>query len=80
MLSSHRGSGKYSGSMTWPVPGFNNVTSSFGWRVHPIFKTRKLHTGIDIGRNGSTSIDGAAIVATGDERHRAGAGADTATS
>ncbi len=65
MLSSHRGSGKYSGSMAWPVPGFNNVTSSFGWRVHPIFKTRKLHTGIDIGRNGSSPINGAAIVAAG---------------
>jgi murein DD-endopeptidase MepM/ murein hydrolase activator NlpD len=65
MLSSHKGSGKYSGSMTWPVPGFNNITSSFGWRVHPIFKTKKLHTGIDIGRNGSTPINGAAIVAAG---------------
>jgi murein DD-endopeptidase MepM/ murein hydrolase activator NlpD len=65
MLSSHRGSGKYSGSMAWPVPGFNNITSSFGWRVHPIFKTRRLHTGIDIGRNGSTPINGAAIVAAG---------------
>jgi murein DD-endopeptidase MepM/ murein hydrolase activator NlpD len=65
MLRTRRGSGKYSGSMTWPVPGFNNVTSSYGWRVHPIFKTRKMHTGIDIGKNGSQPINGAAIVAAG---------------
>lgn len=25
------------------------VTSEFGYRIHPIFGTRKLHTGIDIG-------------------------------
>jgi murein DD-endopeptidase MepM/ murein hydrolase activator NlpD len=65
MLRTRRGSGKYSGSMTWPVPGFNSVTSSYGWRVHPIFKTRKMHTGIDIGRSGSRQINGAAIVAAG---------------
>jgi murein DD-endopeptidase MepM/ murein hydrolase activator NlpD len=65
MLRTRRGSGKYSGSMTWPVPGFNNATSSYGWRVHPIFKTRKMHTGIDIGKNGSQPINGAAIVAAG---------------
>jgi len=65
MLKSHSGSGQYNGVMAWPVPGFYRVTSSFGWRVHPIFKTRKLHTGIDIGKNGSTPIDGAAIVAAG---------------
>jgi murein DD-endopeptidase MepM/ murein hydrolase activator NlpD len=65
MLRTRRGSGKYSGSMAWPVPGFNNVTSSFGWRVHPIFKTRKMHTGIDIGKSGSQPINGAAIVAAG---------------
>ena len=65
MLRSRRGSGKYAGSMAWPVPGFNNVTSSYGWRIHPIFRTRRLHTGIDIGKSGSTPINGAAIVAAG---------------
>ena len=65
MLKSRRGSGKYAGSMAWPVPGFNSVTSSFGYRIHPIFKTKRLHAGIDIGKSGSTPINGAAIVAAG---------------
>ena len=30
-----------------PVGG--PITSPFGYRVHPIFKTRKFHSGIDIG-------------------------------
>lgn len=35
-----------------PVAGA--ITSPFGWRVHPIFRSRKFHTGVDIaGRNGS---------------------------
>jgi len=65
MLSSYKGSGAYNGVMTWPVPGFYNVTSPYGWRIHPIFKTKKMHAGIDVGKNGSTPINGQAIVAAG---------------
>ncbi len=36
------------GSMTWPSPGYTRITSPFGYRIHPIYKTRKLHTGIDV--------------------------------
>jgi len=44
--------GKYAGGqMAWPVPGFYHVTSPFGYRIHPISGTYKLHTGIDIGSN-----------------------------
>lgn len=66
--NSSSGSGQYNGVMAWPVPGFYRVTSPYGYRIHPIFGTRKLHTGIDIGRNldPPKSIDGAAIVAAGD--------------
>jgi len=65
---SSNGSGQFNGIMEWPTPGFYRVTSSFGWRIHPIFGTKKLHTGIDIGRNldPEQSINGASIVAAGD--------------
>lgn len=32
--------------MIAPVKG--KITSGFGWRVHPIKKTRKFHNGVDI--------------------------------
>lgn len=31
----------------WPTEG--GVSSGFGWRIHPILKTRRLHNGADIG-------------------------------
>ena len=34
--------------MAWPAPGYR-ITSPFGYRIHPILKQKKLHTGIDIG-------------------------------
>ncbi len=38
-----------SGKMTWPIPGYRNITSNFGYRIHPIYHTWKLHSGIDVG-------------------------------
>ena len=32
----------------WPVEGFEEISSTFGYRVHPISKERKLHKGVDI--------------------------------
>ncbi len=66
LAAASQGSGRYNGVMGWPVPGFFNVTSPYGYRIHPIFRTRRLHTGIDIGKNGSSPINGAAIAAAGD--------------
>lgn len=35
------------GQMAWPVNG--EITSPFGWRVHPIWGTQIFHAGLDIG-------------------------------
>ena len=35
------------GQFLWPTAG--PLTSSYGWRTHPIFGDQRLHTGIDIG-------------------------------
>jgi murein DD-endopeptidase MepM/ murein hydrolase activator NlpD len=45
------------GTFAWPAPG--PLTSGYGWRVHPIFGDRRLHSGIDIGAPyGSTVVAG----------------------
>jgi murein DD-endopeptidase MepM/ murein hydrolase activator NlpD len=38
------------------VPVIGEVTSQFGWRVHPIFGTRLFHSGIDIAVDEGTPI------------------------
>lgn len=37
-----------SGKMGWPVPGYSRISSAFGYRIHPIFRVRRLHSAIDI--------------------------------
>lgn len=49
IVSLQRNTGAYSGGiMAWPVPGYSRISSYYGYRIHPIFKVKKLHTGIDI--------------------------------
>lgn len=50
-------SGEWSGSLLRPVPG--GVTSSFGWRVHPITHTRRFHYGVDLSASGGYPIKAA---------------------
>ncbi len=42
------------GTFIRPVPG--RVSSPFGYRVHPIFKVRKMHTGVDMSASFGTPI------------------------
>ncbi|NLO07637.1 MAG: peptidoglycan DD-metalloendopeptidase family protein [candidate division WS1 bacterium] len=54
--SSARGgySGTSSGRYSWPCPG--RLTSPYGWRIHPIYRSRRFHNGIDIAAPAGTPI------------------------
>ncbi len=41
----YKGNGKFG----WPSASSTRITSNFGYRTHPISRTRSLHRGIDIG-------------------------------
>ncbi len=50
----------------WPLAG--SVTSPYGYRIHPVFGTRKLHSGLDIGAGRGTPIaatSGGVVIYTG---------------
>lgn len=51
------------GTMLWPVSG--PITSSFGWRTHPLFGTALFHSGLDIGVDYGTPVhaaDGGTVI------------------
>ncbi len=52
---------KYTGGvMAWPVPSSQRITSSYGYRIHPVYGTKKFHSGIDIGAGYGVDIIAAA--------------------
>ncbi|MEO0488017.1 MAG: M23 family metallopeptidase [Cyanobacteria bacterium J06659_2] len=54
--TNHSGSpGTATGDFINPAPGYD-VTSSFGYRTHPIHGDRRLHTGTDLGTPNGTII------------------------
>lgn len=56
------------GLFAWPAPGYYTITSPYGMRLHPVIKTYRNHSGMDIGAPmGSYAIaanDGTVIKAT----------------
>lgn len=46
--------GEAPGRLRMPVHGW--ISSYYGWRTHPIFGTRRMHTGIDLAAIGGTPI------------------------
>lgn len=44
------------GKFAWPSATSTRVTSEFGYRIHPISGTRRLHRGMDIGAGLGTNV------------------------
>lgn len=58
--------GVWKGELSKPCPG--PITSGFGMRSHPVFKRKRMHTGVDIGAPEGTSVKAAApgkVISTG---------------
>lgn len=57
-----------SGEFLWPCPASSRITSYYGYRIHPVYKTRKFHAGIDVGAGYGSNIvaaeSGTVITAT----------------
>ena len=56
------------GKFLWPCPASSRITSNYGYRIHPVYKTKKFHSGIDVGAGYGSAIvaveSGTVITAT----------------
>ncbi len=51
----------YSGGVfCWPAPSCTYVSSEFGYRIHPVYGTKKYHSGMDMAAPGGSPILAAA--------------------
>lgn len=48
---------KYDGGMfKWPAPSYTQITSDYGWRIHPTLGVNKFHNGVDMAAPGGSPI------------------------
>lgn len=47
---------KGTGQFMWPVSSSHYISSPYGYRVHPIYGTKKFHSGIDIAASSGSTI------------------------
>ncbi len=45
-----------SGQFCWPAPSYTRISSPYGYRNHPIYKTNKFHSGVDLAAPGGSNI------------------------
>lgn len=48
-VSSPSASSPNSRGWVWPYPGDTRVYSPYGWRLHPVYRVRRFHSGVDLG-------------------------------
>lgn len=66
ILESYRYGTAPSGKFAWPIAG--RIMSGFGYRIHPIFRVRRFHLGIDLAAPYGTLVkaaDGGQVIQAG---------------